>query len=249
MSYEGKTFIITGASGGMGKATVDLLLEAGANVVGCDLNVGKLREYEQNARFLAVEGNLLEEVTVKRVFKEASEHFGEISGLVNIAGIAQPATPIEEVSLEDFHKIVDINLTMSFLTCREAAKYMKKQKSGKIVNIGSVSKTRPRPGLQSYIASKGAIESFTKALALELADHQINVNILHPGPADTSMLGKFTKADGDVDEARKEIFEKSVPLGRLIQPNDIANSIKFLLSDEASMITGTVLHVDGGRNL
>ncbi|RKQ35815.1 SDR family NAD(P)-dependent oxidoreductase [Oceanobacillus halophilus] len=249
MSLQGKTFIITGAGGGMGKATVDLLVQAGANVVGCDLNTSHLKAYEAVENFVSFEGNLLEEQTVKHVFKETEERFGKIDGLANIAGIAQSATPIEKVSLTDFHRIMDINLTMMFLTCREAAIYMKKQNQGRIVNIGSVSTTRPRPGLQSYIASKGAVESFTKALALELAEHHINVNVLHPGPADTTMLGKFTKEDGDVDEARKEIFEKSVPLGRLIQPKDIAGSIKFLLSDEASMITGTVLHVDGGRSI
>ncbi|WP_067726110.1 SDR family NAD(P)-dependent oxidoreductase [Oceanobacillus damuensis] len=249
MTVKGKTIVVTGAGGGMGKATVELLLKNGANVVGCDLNTDSLEPFAGQKNFMAYKGNFLDEDTVKRAFKTVSEKFGSIDGLANIAGIAQSNTPIEKVSLQEFHKIMDINLTMTFLTCREAALYMKGNKTGKIVNVGSVSATRPRPGLQAYVASKGAVESFTKAMALELAPFHINVNILHPGPADTTMLGKFTAAEAEIEDTKKEIFEKSVPLGRLIQPDDIANSIKFLLSEEANMITGTILHVDGGRNI
>lgn len=249
MSLENKTIVVTGAAGGMGRATVDMLLKAGANVVACDLNTDSLETYQSFKNFLSFAGNLVDEHTVTEVFQKAHQKFGSIDGLANIAGIAQSAAPIDEVSLEQYDLIMNVNMKMVFLTCREAAKYMKKQKRGKIVNIGSVAATRPRPGLQSYVASKGAVESFTKALALELAEHHINANVLHPGPADTSMLAKFTKAGGDVKSTRKEVFESSVPLGRLIQPEDIARSVKFLLSDEAEMITGAVLHVDGGRNI
>src|SRR5699024_4881500 len=174
---------------------------------------------------------------------------GGVDGLANILGIAQSAAPIDEVSFDHYDKLMDINMGSVFLTCREAAKYMKAQEAGKIVNIGSVATTRPRPGLQAYVASKGAVETFSKALALELAPHQINVNVLHPGPADTSMLGQFSGEGSNVAEDRKEIFEKSVPLGKLLQPKNIADTVAFLLSEEAEMITGSVLHVDGGRSI
>lgn len=249
MSFEGKTVIVTGAGGGMGRATVEMFLKEGANVVGCDVNTSALSFYESFDRFISFEGDLLDEDHVKHIFKETNDRFGRIDGLANIAGIAQAATPITEVSLEDYNRIMDINMKLAFLMCREAAKYMKEQNQGKIVNIGSVSTTRPRPGLQAYIASKGAIESFTKALALELAEYRINVNVLHPGPADTSMLGGFVKEGADIDASKKTIFENSVPLGRLIQPTDIANGIKYLLSDDANIVTGAVLHVDGGRSI
>ncbi|GAB3798158.1 SDR family NAD(P)-dependent oxidoreductase [Virgibacillus kimchii] len=249
MGLKDKTFLVTGANGGMGRATVELLLKEDANVAGCDLRTDGLTEYEGNRHFVAFQGDLTDEKMVKEMFQKTAERFGGVDGLANIAGIAQSAAPIDDVSLEDWHRIMDINMTMMFLTCREASVYMKEKKRGSMVNIGSVSVTRPRPGLQAYVASKGAVEAFSKALALELAPYQINVNVLHPGPSDTEMLGQFSAEGASVDNTKKEVFESSVPLGRLLKPEDIAHSIKFLLSDEAAMMTGSILHVDGGRNI
>ncbi len=249
MSLQNKSIIVTGAGGGMGKEIVSVLQENGENVAGYDINSDNLSEFENESRFLSASGSLLDEKVVKENVKKALDKFGKIDGLVNAAGIAQSATPIEEVSLSEWHKIMDINMTMIFLMCREVAVYMKENKSGSIINIGSVSATRPRPGLQSYIASKGAVESFSKALALELAPENIRVNTLHPGPCDTNMLGQFAGEGANVDEMKDTVFKQSVPLGKLLAPNDIAQSAKFLLSDESSMITGSVLHVDGGRSV
>jgi len=249
MSVQDKTIIVTGAGGGMGKAVVQLLLQDGANVIGCDINSNTLVEFESNERFLFMEGNLLDEQKVKDAFEKSVKQFGKIDGLVNAVGVAQSSTPIEEVSLKEWHHLMDINMTMIFLTCREAAIYMKQNQKGSIVNVGSVSTTRPRPGLQAYIASKGAVESFSKALALELAPENIRVNTLHPGPCDTNMLGQFAGKDADIDEMKDTVFKQSVPLGKLLTPNDIAQSAKFLLSDESSMVTGSVFHVDGGRSV
>ncbi|WP_096185755.1 SDR family NAD(P)-dependent oxidoreductase [Evansella halocellulosilytica] len=249
MSFENKTFIITGAGGGMGKEIVSQLLTDGAQVVGCDVNVSSLSSLEPNENLLTIEGNFLEESVVRDAFKKTVDTFGQIDGLVNAAGLAQSATPVEEIDVNQFHKIMDVNMTMVFLTCREAVKYMRPNKAGSIVNIGSVSTTRPRPGLQVYVASKGAVESFTKALALELAPDFIRVNTLHPGPADTNMLGQFAKEGSNVDEMKETTFRQSVPLGSLIKPIDIAHSVKYLLSSEARMVTGAVLHVDGGRSV
>src|SRR5699024_9265783 len=170
---------------GMGKAIVQLLLQDGANVIGCDINSNTLAEYKSNEHFVSIECNLLDEPKVKDAFEKAVKQFGEIDGLVNAAGIAQSYTPIEEVSLKDWHHMMDINITIIFLTCREAAIYMKQNQKGSIVNVGSVSTTSPRPGLQAYIASKGAVESFSKALALELAPENISVTTLHHVPCGT----------------------------------------------------------------
>jgi 3-oxoacyl-[acyl-carrier protein] reductase len=126
---------------------------------------------------------------------------------------------------------------------------MKKQGEGVIVNIASISMVRPRPGLNAYIASKGAAVSFSQALAIELAEYGIRVNVVNPGPADTGMLGQFTSKDADIEATKDTIFKKSVPLGRLIQPIDIANSLVYLCSKESAIVTGSVLNVDGGRGI
>ncbi|WP_082235440.1 SDR family NAD(P)-dependent oxidoreductase [Halobacillus massiliensis] len=248
MNLENHAIVVTGANGGMGISIVERLLEKGAMVTACDIQTDKLQELSHE-RLLVIKGNMLDEFQVEKIFQESNDTFGKIDGLVNSAGIAQQAAPIESVSLSEWRKLIDINTTMLFLTCREAAKYMKSNQKGSIVNIASISAVRPRPGLQSYIASKGAAESFSKALAIELAEHKVRVNTVHPGPCDTSMLGQFAAAGTDVDQAKETIFKQSVPMGELVTPKDIAASVSFLLTDEAMMVTGAVLHVDGGRGL
>ncbi|WP_076757371.1 SDR family NAD(P)-dependent oxidoreductase [Edaphobacillus lindanitolerans] len=248
MKMADKTVIVTGAGGGMGKAIVRKLLGEGATVAGIDLKDEAMAELKHE-RFLPFAASILDEKVIERVFSEMHEKTGRIDGLVNAAGIAQSATPIDDVSLDDWHRLIDINATSLFITAKQAARYMKPAGKGSIITIASVSATRPRPGLQSYIASKGAAESFTRALAIELAESGVRANTIHPGPADTGMLSQFTAKGADSEQARKEIFESSVPLGRLIQPEDIAGGVLYLLSDDASMVTGTTLHIDGGRGL
>src|SRR5699024_8316887 len=149
--------------------TVDLLLKENANVVGCDLQTDRLLEYEHNRHFTAFQGDLINEKTAKEMFQKTKDTFGSIDGLANIAGMAQSATTIEEVSLDEWHKIMDINMTIMYLTCRQSSIYMKEEEKGSIVNVGSVSVTRPRSSLQSYVASKGSVDAFSKASALDLA--------------------------------------------------------------------------------
>ncbi|PPA70364.1 SDR family NAD(P)-dependent oxidoreductase [Jeotgalibacillus proteolyticus] len=245
---EEKIIAVTGAGGGMGKVVVEHLLEEGAVVIGLDINTDSLSSIDHhNLRVKQI--NLLEESSIKEVFEEIDDEFNRLDGLVNAAGIAQAAKPITEVEPSEWHKIMDINATAVFLTNREAVRHMKKTENGSIINIGSVSVTRPRPGLQSYVASKGAVEAFSKALALETAPFNIRVNVLHPGPADTQMLSQFSsQKEGEV-ELNKDIFSESVPLGRLIKPNDISATVSHLLTDGAQIITGAVIHVDGGRSV
>lgn len=246
MRLENEVFVITGAQGGMGKETVKRFLEEGAYVAAVDINVDGV---EESDRLLPIAADLTKEEEVAKVFSAANEKFDRIEGLVNIAGIAQPVTPIEEVSLADWEKIMRVNATALFLTCRAAVPYMKKQGNGVIVNIASISMVRPRPGLNAYIASKGAAVSFSQALAIELAEYGIRVNVVNPGPADTNMLGQFTSRDADIEVMKESVFKKSVPLGRLINPNDIANSLVYLCSKEAAIVTGSVINVDGGRGI
>ncbi|WP_042473236.1 SDR family NAD(P)-dependent oxidoreductase [Bacillus ndiopicus] len=244
----GKVIIVTGAGGGMGKAVVAKLLGEGSTIVGLDMNKEAMKDIK-DSKFVSQQVNLLDEEQVRDVFKATFSKFGRIDGLVNIAGIAQSATSIGDVSLEQWNRILSVNATGVFLTCKEAVHYMKKGGSGVIVNVGSVSVARPRPGLQSYIASKGAVEAFSRALAIEVSPDKIRVNVLHPGPADTNMLGQFSSVKQQEGGLNKEVFKNSVPLGELIQPDDIAEAVSYLVSDGSRMVTGASLHVDGGRGL
>lgn len=243
-----KVIAVTGAGGGMGQQIVKDLLSEGAVVIGLDINTDSLSSIKDK-NFRKKNIDLLEEKNIVDTFKEIHEEFNRLDGLVNIAGIAQAAKSITNVEVSEWHRLMDINATAVFLTSREAVRYMKEVNAGSIINVGSVSVTRPRPGLQSYVASKGAVEAFSKALALETAPYNIRVNVLHPGPADTSMLGKFSSEENEEVEMNKDVFAKSVPLGRLIRPNDIASTVTHLLTDGAAMITGSVIHVDGGRSI
>lgn len=250
MSLQGKVAVIIGAGGGMGQEVVKEFIDKGATIIACDLKteaVERLLETSANDS-AAFQLDITDEVAVERVFLESVERFGKIDILVNIAGIAQQATPIDEITTAEWEKLFAINTTAVFHSCKQAAKVMKKQKSGVIVNVGSISVVRPRPGLSAYVASKGALVAFSKALAIELADHKVRVNVLNPGPTNTGMLSQFAKVD-DKTNLSLESFEQSVPLGRLVLPADIASGVTYLCSDEASMVTGMVLNVDGGRGL
>ena len=237
-----ETVIVTGAAGGMGQAIVRKLIADGYHVAGIDLAENSPYTHPN---FYYEQGNALDEEQMKSFAGKAES----IAGLVNALGIAQSAAPIEEVSMEFWNKVMDVNVKSLFVSTKAVAAKMKQARKGAIINIASISAVRPRPGLQAYIASKGAAESFTRAMAIELAPYQVRVNTIHPGPADTKMLGQFAAEGTDVEQAKQQIFVQSVPLGRLITPEDIANSVSFLLSEGASAITGTTLHVDGGRGL
>lgn len=248
MAVERQVIIVTGAGGGMGKAIIKQQLAQKNIVVGIDLSVSSLAELEHEA-LETYEANVLQEERIQAVFQEVYDKYGRIDGLVNALGIAQAATPIENVSMDEWNLLMDVNVKSLFITTKAIVPYMKERKKGSIVTIASISAVRPRPGLQAYIASKGAAESFTRGMAIELAPYQIRVNTIHPGPSDTQMLSQFTAEGADVEQTKQEVFVQSVPLGRLVDPTDIAGAVAYLLSDAASMVTGTTLHVDGGRGL
>jgi len=248
MAAEQQVIIVTGAGGGMGKAIIQEQLEKGNIVVGLDLSVASLTDLAQDA-LQCFEVNVLQEERVNDICKQVFEKYGRIDGLVNALGIAQAATPIEQVSMDEWNRLMDVNVKTLFITTKAVVSYMKERQKGSIVTIASISAVRPRPGLQAYIASKGAAESFARGVAIELAPFQIRVNTIHPGPADTQMLGQFAAQGADIEQTKQSVFVQSVPLGRLVNPSDIAGAVSYLLSNEASMVTGTTLHVDGGRGL
>ena len=237
----------------MGKAIAKLFFEHGANVVIADVNMtaaqGTAAELN-SSKARAIETNVASNTSVAAMVQETVDVFGGIDVLVNCAGVPQVFTPIEELTEEMWDRTMAVNTKSIFLTVRHVVPYMKKQQKGAIVNIASIAGVRARPGLNAYCASKGAAIMLTKALALELAPDKIRVNAINPGPADTPMIGKFLKGnEHEVAEDTKKIFIDSIPLGSLIQPDDIAQAALYLASDLAKIVTGEILNVDGGRGI
>lgn len=250
---QGKTAIVTGAASGMGKAIAKLFADQGARVVLADLNkeaAEKVALELQEGHAHAVQTDVSDDQSVAALVKKTIAVFGAIDVLVNCAGVPQAFTPIEELTLEQWDKILSVNTKSIYLTTRHAVPHMKAGKKGSIINIASIAGIRARPGLNAYCASKGAAIMLSKALAIELAPYQIRVNVINPGPAETPMLGKFISGDeAEVEAGKKEIFISSVPLGTLIQPEDIAQAALYLASDLSKIVTGEVMNVDGGRGI
>jgi len=250
---QGKTAIVTGAASGMGKAIAKLFADQGAQVVLADLNKVAAQQVAQELpedKGHAVQTDVADDQSVAAMIQETITEFGSIDVLVNCAGVPQAFTPIEELSLEQWDKIMSVNTKSIYLTTRHVVPHMKAASKGSIINIASIAGIRARPGLNAYCASKGAAIMLSKALAIELAPNQIRVNVINPGPAETPMLGKFISGDeAQVEAGKKDIFISSVPLGTLIQPEDIAQAALYLASDLSKIVTGEVMNVDGGRGI
>lgn len=250
---QGKTAIVTGAASGMGKATAKLFAAEGANVVLADLNKEAAVQVAlelPDGRGHAVQVDVADDESVAALIQETVVVFGAPDVLVNCAGVPQAFTPIEELTLEQWDRIMSVNAKSLYLTARHAVPHMKAKARGSIINIASIAGIRARPGLNAYCASKGAAIMLSKALAIELAPYQIRVNVINPGPAETPMLGKFINGDEqEVEAGKKDIFISSVPLGMLIQPEDIAQAALYLASDLSKIVTGEVMNVDGGRGI
>ena len=181
------------------------------------------------------------------MLQRAIDRFGKLDVLFNNAGVPQSFTPLEESSDELFQKIIDVNIRGVFNGCRAAIPHMKASGGGVILNTASTAGIRPRPGLAIYNASKAAVISLTKTLALELAPHHIRVVSICPVATDTPMLPEFMGGK-DEPEARQR-FIATIPWGRLNRPEDLARAAVFLASAEADMVTGTAFEVDGGRDI
>jgi 3-oxoacyl-[acyl-carrier protein] reductase len=251
MRLKDKVAIITGAGGGMGLNMVKRFMNEGAQIVAVDLSIKEVDDLlnQQPGRHASFTVDITREDQVRGLISSVINQYGQIDILVNLAGIAQPATPIEEVSRDTWQKIMDVNVTSSFLLSQAVVPFMKKNEQGVILNISSIAAVRPRPGLNAYIASKGALLALTQALAIELAPNHIRVNAINPGPADTKMLAEFAAEGTDKHTVKKDIFASSVPLGRLINPDDITHAAVYLCSDESEIVTGSIFNIDGGRGL
>ncbi len=253
MRLQDKVTVITGAASGFGLATAKCFANEGAKVVLADLNetgaqaaANEIQSAGGNA--IAVGGDVAELDDCRRMVQQAVAHYGRLDVLFNNAGTPMAPTPIEEVPEVLWEKLWSVNVTGVLHGCQAAIPQMKQQGSGVIINTASTSGVRPRPGLVAYAASKGAVITLTKGLALELAPAKIRVNAISPVAADTPMLPGFMSSDANFEAAR-QAFIATVPLGRLTQPDDVAHAALYLASDEAAHITGINLEVDGGRDV
>ncbi|MEH7354834.1 SDR family oxidoreductase [Neobacillus drentensis] len=250
---NGKTAIVTGAGSGMGKAIAQAFAKEGASVTFADLNHESAKAAASSTglnRVQAIQADVTSDLEVANLVNQTVEAYDGLDIVINCAGVPQSFTAIEELTLEQWDLIMNVNTKSIFLTSKYAVPIMKQQKSGSIVNIASIAGIRARPGLNAYCASKGAAIMLTKALAIELAPFKIRVNAINPGPADTPMIGKFLVGDeAQKEDGMKKIFQDSVPLGALIQPEDIAQGALYLASDLAKIVTGEVLNIDGGRGI
>jgi 3-oxoacyl-[acyl-carrier protein] reductase len=244
MRLDGKTALVTGGGSGFGAGIARKFAAEGARVLVADINADAAREVASRIGGIAAVVDVSDNASVAALAYEAADALGDIDILVNNAGITHLPQPIEEVSEADFDRVLAVNAKSVYLTARHFVPAMKARRSGVILNIASTAGRSPRPNLNWYNASKGWMITATQTMAVELAPHGIRINALNPVAGETPLLPSFIGGDTPENRAR---FLSTIPLGRFSTPEDIGNAAAFLCSDEASMITGVALEVDGGR--
>jgi len=242
-SLKNKNIIVTGASGGIGNSIVEKLNQNGANVLATGTRIEKLEELKKKFNNIKIlKFDISQHEKIEEFIENATKQLGgSLDCIVNNAGITKDNLTIR-MNLEEWSKVIDINLTSTFLMCKYSIKKMLKNKSGKIINITSVVGHTGNVGQANYTASKAGIVAMSKSLAIEYAKKNINVNCISPGFISTTMTDK-------IDEKHKELIIAKIPSNRLGKPIDIANAVTFLSSDQSDYINGETLHVNGGMYL
>lgn len=247
---DGRTAIVTGGASGIGRAIAGLFHAEGARVaiVDRDAAAAGRAAAELGGAAFAVPADMSRDGDVAAMVAAVAALSGAIDILVNCAGVPQAAAPVDEVGEDIWQRVMDVNAKSVFLSARHVVPHMRTARRGAIVTIASIVGLRPRPAQSAYCASKAAAIALSQSLALELAPFGIRVNVVNPGAAETPMLGSFLAPGADPEEGRMA-FARNIPLGRLIQPVDVARATLYLASDHAANVTGTVLNVDGGRGV
>ena len=232
--------IVTGATGGIGISIIKKLYDAGANILATGTKNEKLEQLKKNFENIKIlKFDISQTNNLENFIEDATEQLeGKLDCLVNNAGITQDNLAIR-MSLEEWKKVIDINLTSTFLISKFAIKKMLKNKKGKIINITSIVGHTGNLGQANYTASKAGIVAMSKSLAIEYAKKNININCISPGFIKTAMTDK-------IDEKFKEVIISKIPSARLGEPEDVANAVIFLASSHSDYINGETLHVNGG---
>ena len=234
-----KNIIVTGASGGIGNSIVDKLINCGANVLASGTKIDKLEELKKRFKNIKIlKFDISQSDKIEEFIENASNELDGLDCIVNNAGITQDNLAIR-MNIEEWKKVIDINLTSTFLMSKFAIKKMLKNKKGKVINITSVVGHTGNLGQANYTASKAGIVAMSKSLAIEYAKKNININCISPGFIKTAMTDK-------IDEKFKETIVSKIPSSRLGEPEDIANAVLFLASNNSNYINGETLHVNGG---
>jgi 3-oxoacyl-[acyl-carrier protein] reductase len=241
----GKSALVTGAAQGFGLAIAETFAREGARVALLDRQGEAARRAAAGIDgALALEADVSRAAEVDRAVEDTLAAFGRLDILVNNAGTSHRNRPMLEVDEAEFDRVFAVNVKSIYLFARAVVPRFRAQGGGVILNVGSTAGIRPRPGLAWYNASKGAVNLLSASMAVELAPDRIRVNALAPVAGETPLLATFM---GEDTPEKRAAFKATIPWGRLSTPQDIANAALFLCSDEAEMVTGTVLAVDGGR--
>ena len=244
MRLKDKTALVTGAGSGFGAGIARAFAREGARVMVADVNAEAARAVADEIGGIAHMADVANGESVAAMAKAVGDSFGDLDILVNNAGVTHLPAFMEDVSEEDFDRVLAVNVKAIYLAARTFVPAMKKRGSGAILNIASTAGVSPRPRLNWYNASKGWLITATKAMAVELAPFGVRVNALNPVAGETPLLKSFMGEDTPEIRAK---FLSTIPLGRFSTPEDLGNAALFLCSDEASMITGVAMEVDGGR--
>ena len=244
MRLKNKIAIVTGGGSGFGAGIVKKFIQEGAKVVVADINLENAKKVALDTGGFAVEVDVSNSLSFKNLVDKTLEKFGKIEIMVNNAGITHLPNSMEDISEAEFDKIFAVNSKSVFFSAKYLVPKMTSIGGGNILNVASTAGISPRPNLSWYNATKGWMISATKAMAIELASKRIRVNALAPVAGETPLLKSFM--GGDTPEKREK-FLSTIPIGRFSTPDDMGNAACFLCSEEASMITGVVLQVDGGR--
>ncbi len=251
MSFKDKVAIITGAGNGIGKVTAQKYAEAGAKLTLVDIDEAGLKSVAEELPvseddYLIVTADVSDEAEVKKYVDKTVEKFGQIDIFFNNAGIEGKMAPITQSPGDNLDAVLDVNVKGVFYGLKHVMPVMMEEGSGSIVNTASVAGLVGFPGLSPYVASKHAVIGLTKTAALEAGDDGVRINAVCPAPVETRMMRSIESQGGNDPDAVKESFAESIPLKRYGEPEEIADLVLFLTSEEASYINGSYYRVDGG---